>query len=303
MAKQKLNKALVITSTRRLARVLLPNGEIKKVKLRSKINIVTVGDYVKIKEDSEHCFIEEVLPRKSELYRTLGKRRKNIAANLDHLFIVTSVVPLFNTNFIDRVLTVCKLQEIPASIIVNKTDLDLKDTEKLIEIYKNLGYEVIFTSAKEEKVNLDNFLNFLNQSKPNIITLTGISGVGKSTILKRLVGEDIRTQEVSEKTGQGRQTTSQSFGYPYELDNKHKCLLIDLPGIQNFGISHLEKRDVMFGFIDFEKERVNCEYADCYHLEEPNCGVKNALTEGKIATSRYESYLGIIAEIESFKEY
>jgi len=219
------------------------------------------------------------------------------------LYVVTAVIPLFNTVFVDRVLAVAHLEEIQATLILNKTDLGTEDTAPLIDIYERLEIPIFYTSAKHDH-GLDEIRSQLETPALSIVALAGVSGVGKSTILNKLVPEaERKTAEVSRKTGKGRQTTSQSVGYLYNRNETPDLLIIDLPGVQNFGVTNLSPRQAAEGFPEFAEKMAQCEYHDCTHTAEPNCAVKDAVDARELSASRYYSYLHMLDEIDEAKEY
>jgi ribosome biogenesis GTPase len=137
-----------------------------------------------------------------------------------------------------------------------------------------------------------------------VAALCGVSGVGKSTILNRLVpGADSRVGALSDKTGQGRQTTTQPRGYLCELPNGTRKILIDFPGVQFFGLSHVAADRLSDAFEEFHARKGACRFLDCRHLKEPDCAIRAAVERGEIARSRYESYLQIVEEIEDARAY
>jgi ribosome biogenesis GTPase len=188
-------------------------------------------------------------------------------------------------------------------IVLNKTDLGLEDTQYLIDAYTAIGIDLVLTSAIEDDGMAD-LLPILNQDDMHTVAFAGVSGVGKSSLLNRLIpSAQQRTGEVSRKTGKGTQTTSMSQGYLYKRAAKDDLLLVDLPGIQNFGVSNLTPRQVVEGYTEFVSISHLCEYADCQHTVEPHCAVQAALEEGIICPTRYLSYIGILDEIEAARPY
>ena len=296
-------KGVVVSCSRRNATILLPPHRVVPARIGSKIDELIVGDRVTVREEADRFIVGAREERGNCLSRTLGQRTKTIAANLDRLFLVTAVEPLFNTAFVDRVLVVCALQHIPVHIVVNKCDLGTEETDYLIATYAELGFDLSLTSAKDEG-GLRQLLPALANPELHTVALAGVSGVGKSSILNVLIpNAQQRTGSVSRKTGKGTQTTSMAQGYLYGRQESDDLLIVDLPGIQNFGVSNLEPRMVADSFPEFLALRDQCEYADCKHTAEPNCAVSDALDEGVLAASRYLSYIGILEEIEKNKPY
>jgi ribosome biogenesis GTPase len=279
-------------------------NEALRARLTDDTEEATVGDLVEFEiEDEQHYRVTRILERHSFLSRTFGKATRRIAANIDHLFIVTAPEPLMNTEFMDRVLTAAFQQQIPTSLIFNKTDLQSEFDQETLVPYRAMKLAVFETDALSG-TGMAPLLQAISNPSLTSIALTGLSGVGKSTILNQVIPEAARrTGQVSVKTGQGKQTTTQSFAYRFARGETPDLFIIDLPGIQNFGISSLEPRDVELSFTDFEQYRSRCEYVDCFHLEEPVCGVKEALEQEEVSPSRYYSYLAMLEEIERMREY
>jgi ribosome biogenesis GTPase / thiamine phosphate phosphatase len=269
----------------------------------NKFDGVMLGDRVELTKEQEGFTVSHLYERSNTLSRSYFNRTKHIAANIDHLFIVTAPPPLFNTHFVDRVLTAAFQQGIATSLILNKVDLKNQAAKDLVEVYQALGLSVLETQAKTG-VGIDSFTQSLHDNTLKITVFCGISGVGKSTLLNALIpGAARETGDVSRKTGQGRQTTSQSEAYTLERSGMAPLFVVDTPGVQNFGLTHLQESDVRDAFPDFLRYHHECRFHNCLHLQEEECGVKAALKSGNVAHSRYESYLHIIEEIRRAKPF
>lgn len=296
-------QAVVIGSSRRFVHLLDADGKAIKAQSSSKALDITVGDAVLYAYRKDEAVVTEILPAKNYLARSYREETRKIAANLDQLFIVTAVGQLFNTFFLDRIMTVAACENIPFTLVVNKIDLGVDDTRLLSEIYERIGVPVVYTSAKAGK-NMDLLEQALADASFRIVALGGTSGVGKSTLLNQLIpGTERKTAEVSERTGQGRQTTSQAYGYMYQREGTSPLLVIDLPGIQSFGVHHLSKESVAESFPEIVERMFECEFDNCSHIAEHDCAIKRALTLGQIAPQRYDSYVRMIAEIDEAKPY
>ncbi len=287
--------------SRRQVTLIDPDGNSLKVRIPGQFDKIIVGDIAIITKGKNKQCKMEVLPRKNCVSRTFGTKEKKIAANVDLILAITAPPPLFNPVFIDRLVAASWSQDITCAIVLNKSDLDYSSVENLLEYYHNLGIHTIYTSALRHG-DITEIEKTLSLGQLKTVVLAGVSGVGKSTILNRLVPEANRpTSRVIEKSGQGRQTTSLAVGYSCKRANKADLFLIDLPGIQEFGIGQVPQEDVIEAFPEFAQWQEQCAFANCIHMAEPICGVKEAVREGHIPLSRYESYMHMLAEIAYFE--
>ena len=300
---ERISLATVISGTRRYVELRDRAGKICSAIVESKAMDIVTGDEVEYISVDANNVVKRVLTRKNCLSRCYRKTEKKIAANLDLVIIVTAVDPLFNTTFVDRLIVASSEQEIEFMMVLNKVDLGIENTKELINLYSGLKIPFILTSVLNDQ-GLDELVSYLQRPGIEKIALAGISGVGKSSILNKLIpGAERETNIVSKRTGQGKQTTSQAYAYPFQKTDRQEILLIDLPGLSSFGLTHLSKESIRFYFKDFLEFQGDCQYADCLHIMEPSCAVKNALAVGKIAASRYKSYTEILKEIEDAREY
>ncbi|MCA9180472.1 MAG: ribosome small subunit-dependent GTPase A [Planctomycetales bacterium] len=297
--------ARVVAASRRYVLLLHDAHTAEWAKTASRHLDLCVGDLVSYSSNNQELIVDSVLPRSNCLKRSYGRRSKELAANVDLLLVMTAPQPLFNTSFIDRILAAANTEAIDAALVVNKCDLtqDLQQTHNAISTYRNIASQTIELSAKT-KTNLGELQNLLGDPQIRVAVFAGVSGVGKSSLINCLIPDAAQTvQDVSSRTGQGRQTTTQATGYIYRRDNMEDLCLIDMPGIQNFGLTHLEKAAVKNAFCDFTAVAQNCQFSNCMHLEEPQCAVKQAIESKDIAETRYQSYLEILDEIDRFVEY
>ena len=265
-------------------------------------NPVAIGDHVEVTtlEDGTH-WITELYDRKNYIIRrstNLSYASHILAANVDMAaLIVTINHPKTSTTFIDRFLATCEAYRVPACLIFNKIDL-LNDEEKLLladlrQLYESLGYPTYAISAKA----LDN-AEVADIFQNRITLLSGNSGVGKSTLLNAILGKDIaRTGAISSAHHKGMHTTTFSEMYPLNdatqpLNNA--SWIIDTPGIKGFGLLDIEKEEVGHYFREIFEISRDCRYSNCIHMNEPGCAVNQAVIDGRIAMSRYESYLSIL---------
>ena len=267
-------------------------------------NPVAIGDHVEVTtlEDGTH-WITELYDRKNYIIRrstNLSYASHILAANVDMAaLIVTINHPKTSTTFIDRFLATCEAYRVPACLIFNKIDL-LNDEEKLLladlrQLYESLGYPTYAISAKA----LDN-ADVADIFQNRITLLSGNSGVGKSTLLNAILGKDIaRTGAISSAHHKGMHTTTFSEMYPLHStpNTQHSTpssWIIDTPGIKGFGLLDIEKEEVGHYFREIFEISRECRYSNCIHMNEPGCAVNQAVIDGRIALSRYESYLSIL---------
>jgi ribosome biogenesis GTPase len=283
--------------------MLADNGSIVSGKLAAKKVDLVAGDRVTFEQGDAEVFVKESQPAQRSLYRTFHGTLRRMGANIDQLCVITASGATWNAVAIDRMLAAARVQSIPTVLVVNKIDLGIGEIAEMVNTYAKVGIPVIQCSAKRGD-GVDQVRALLEQSSVRVMALCGVSGVGKSTILNALVpGAKTRIGEVSDKTGQGRQTTSQPRGFLYSAADKTSKIVIDLPGVQFFGLAHLAPQDVTLAFEEIAQAALRCQFRDCGHVKEKNCAVREAVDRGEIASWRYHSFLQILEEIEDAKEY
>ena len=324
-------KGLVIKTTGTSYGVHFENGTTAECHVKGNFRIrgirstnpIAIGDHVEVTqlEDGTN-WITELYDRKNYIIRrstNLSYASHIIAANVDMAaLIVTLRHPETSTTFIDRFLATCEAYRVPACIIFNKVDLlteeELQELSSLRQLYESLGYSTYAISAKDMAENGAEWFNntILNHTTQPYTTLfSGNSGVGKSTLLNTILGKNIaRTGAISSAHHKGMHTTTFSEMYPLHNTTQHHTTLhnttphswiIDTPGIKGFGLLDVEKEEVGHYFREIFEVARDCRYSNCLHTGEPGCAVYQAVVDGKIALSRYESYLSILDDTNEGK--
>lgn len=307
-----MNKGLVIKSTGSWYHVKDSEGNIIPCKIRGKFrslgikttNPLAVGDWVHfiMDEKTGNGIISAIEPRKNYIIRrsiNLSKQAHILAANIDQaLLIVTLVKPKTYPEFIDRFLVSSEAYTIPARLIFNKIDLygkeEMEEMEELISIYESIGYPCFHISAKKQEGI--GAINELLADKISVVA--GHSGIGKSTLVNAIEpGLQLKTSEISAYHDSGKHTTT--FPEMHALSNNG--YIIDTPGIKGFGVVDMDKEEISHFFPEMFSLLDQCQFYNCTHSHEPQCAVKRAVEEGKIAESRYRSYLSLLAGDEDDK--
>lgn len=271
-----------------------------KLKGTKVTNPIAVGDKVSFMVEDEaekKGLIFDVVPRENYIIRKSPHKTNHghiIAANLDQaILIATLVFPRTSLGFIDRFLVAAESFRIPAAVVFNKKDiLDNDRIEyyfELKKIYEKIGYPGLLISAEKEE-NLDEFRQMLSGKKS---LLSGHSGVGKSTILNKIVpGLNLKTAEVSDFVEKGVHATT--FAEMFRIDDN--TFVIDTPGIKELGLIDIEKEEISHFFPEMRDLFGQCRYYNCSHVHEPGCAVMDAVEKGEIALSRYESYISMLED-------
>ena len=273
------NTAQITASYGRRFSVRTLSGCLYEANTRGKRVDFACGDWVRITPlNREQAVIEELLPRQSLLYRQDAYRSKLIAANVSLLVIVTAAVPAPSEMLLQRALLAAEAADIRMLIAVNKSDLPQSAAwlEKLA-FYQTLGYPLLPLCALEGADALKPLL------AGETAILLGQSGMGKSTLVNALLGFDAaRTGEISAALDSGRHTTTHAR--LYDLDNGGK--LIDSPGLQEFGLHHLERTELLQYFPDLRHLAGQCRFHNCSHRAEPGCALKAAADSGAVRAER-----------------
>lgn len=261
-------------------------------------NPVSVGDLVDIELNTDHtAFITRIHERKNYIIRrssNLSKESHIIAANIDQALLIISInSPSTSTTFIDRFLATAEAYRIPVSIVINKcdsfTEEDKEYAQALCYLYRTIGYECRCISATTG----EGFDFVAETIKDKITLLSGNSGVGKSTIISRILpGIDIKIGAVSTSHHKGMHTTTFSEMYPLPQGG----YIIDTPGIKGFGTIDFDPNEVAHYFPEIFEISQHCRFNNCTHRHEPGCAVLKALENHEISESRYTSYLSIMSD-------
>lgn len=294
-------EGLIVASHGRHYTVEMADGSLRKCFPRGKKAGAAVGDRVLIEpQGAVEGVIARQLERRNLLYRSDEMRTKLFAANVDLLLIVVAVEPAFSDELIGRALVATRSAGIEPLVILNKVDLLslLPTAQARIEKLRHLGLKVLELSALDtEQVNA----KLLPLLKGRTALLLGQSGMGKSTLLNALIPKALApTQEHSVALDAGKHTTTSTRLYHLPDGSGD---LIDSPGFQNFGLSHLSAGNIERGFPEFEALLGECRFYNCTHLHEPGCGILSALENGTIARERHDLYRRLLEEHEAQSRY
>ena len=285
-----MRQGLVVASYGKRYGVELDDGIQVSCVTRGKKNDLACGDRVEVKmTDTHEGVVEKLHSRSSLLFRSNAYKTKTLASNVTQVIIVLATTPSFYEALLNRCLIAAEAAKIKALIVLNKCDLaDNTEAMKLLSIYQNLGYQVQPLSAKNDIAPLKQWLK--NQTS----VLVGQSGMGKSTIVNALLPNSaVRTQEVSTVLDSGKHTTTAAHLYHLDSDSD----LIDSPGLQEFGLNHLNIEELEHAFIEFRPFLGKCRFNNCKHLHEPGCAVISAVESGKVSPVRLAFYQAMTQEI------
>ena len=263
-----------------------------KGNFRNKKITPVVGDKVDIHVENGLGFILKIHPRSVLFHRPE-------VSNVDKCFVLTSIKsPNINLMLLDKYLLMIEKNNIDCVIVFNKSDLVSENERNLFaEIYRNIGYKVIFNSHESSHVNEE----LLKEFKNHISCVRGPSGAGKSSTLKKLFpNENFVSGKISEKTQRGKQTTRH---IEIKMVDENTYVL-DTPGFSSFDLSFLkDKSEIKNNFLEFRKNSSKCKFNNCEHINEPKCEIKKLLESGEISKSRYDNYLKIVEEYEKIRRY
>ena len=266
-------------------------------------NPVAVGDYVVVtlREDGT-AYIVDILERKNYIVRkasNLSKQSHILAANIDQCFLVVTINhPVTSTTFIDRFLASAEAYRVPVIPVFNKTDIytpeELAELDYLIALYESIGYKCLRTSVESG----EGIEELKGMMRGKVSLLAGNSGVGKSSLVNAVAPQiAVRIGEISRIHDKGMHTTTYSEMFEFMPDS----FIVDTPGVKGFGTFGMEAEEIAHYFVEFFELSSGCKYGNCTHTHEPGCAVLAALEEGRVAPSRYQSYLSMLEDKEEGK--
>jgi ribosome biogenesis GTPase len=287
------HRAFVVSTGKNSAWVSIDGETVPRIaqlrRMRGKRFMPVPGDVVQVRIlEDDRTVVDRIEPRGFTLERrSIVGRTKTMAANIDLLVTVTALAnPPPRLVALDQLLAFAEVEEIEAAIVFTKPDLgDPAQTKSLLALYLRLGYPTISVNPKKGE-NVDALRDLIRGRRAMLV---GISGVGKSTIFRAL-GGDTPIGDVS-RYGIGRQTTT--AGRLYRIVTG---FLIDSPGINEFGLGAIDAQSLTQSFREMREPALRCRFADCTHVQEPDCAVQAAVAEGRIAPSRYAGYRKILLE-------
>ena len=300
-----MEKGTVIKSTGSWYLVRFPDEQVAECRIRGKFrlegirttNPVAVGDWVKVEKSQEGHVIVGIEPRKNYIIRkstNLSKESHIIASNVDQAILVVTVNhPETSTVFIDRFLASAEAYNVPTVLVFNKLDLYDEEDRMLLGglkmIYEKIGYPCYAVST----VTGENIAQIQELLKGKISVFSGLSGVGKSSLINRIEpGLQLKTAVISDAHDSGKHTTT--FAEMVNLSGGG--YLIDTPGIRSFGMIDMKKEEISHYFREIFAVSEACRFNNCTHTHEPGCAVLEAIELKEISESRYSSYLSMLEE-------
>jgi ribosome biogenesis GTPase len=302
-----LAQGVVVRSTGSWYKVRLADGQSLDCRLRGNLRIrgikttnpVAVGDHVQVAVGEPDHMIHEVNDRRNYVLRksvNLARRAHILCANIDQAIVVFTLDhPVTTLGYVDRLLVTCHAYHIPPVIVFNKVDLlSAEQLERLANyrrMYEGLGYATLSLSATDP--DAAEVVRTLLRDK--VTFLVGRSGAGKSSLVNLVEpGLGLKVGEVSSFSGRGVHTTTFAEMFPLSFGGD----IIDSPGFKEMVIFDFEKAELSHYFPEMQVHIGSCKFGDCVHTNEPDCAVKQAVSDGKIPESRYHTYLGMLAEID-----
>ena len=281
-------RGLIVAAYGRHYLAELPGGEILECVPRGKKSDVACGDTVEIvRTSADQAVIDSIVPRSTLLYRSDAFKQKIIAANVTQIIVVVATEPSFNDELLARCLIAAHDQKLDTLIVLNKCDLpQIAAARAQLAPYGKIGYRVLELSAKQDVAPLLPYL------QGHTSVLVGQSGMGKSTLINALIPDALAaTREISTVLDSGKHTTTHARLYHLNANSN----LIDCPGVQLFGLHHLDFAAIERSFPEFLPFLGQCRFANCSHSHEPDCAIRKATDEGKIDLRRLKLFQQITA--------
>ena len=281
-------EGLIVAAYGKRYNVELPDGRLLSCVTRGKKVDNAAGDRVTVTLTADNeGVIEKTAKRSTLLYRSNAYKSKILAANVTQILIVLATQPSFYEDLLNRCLVAAEAAGIRAVIILNKCDLPNPQAMQKLQQYAELGYLTLQLNAKESVEPLRPLL------EGHTSVLVGQSGMGKSTIINSLLPEArSKTQEISTTLDSGKHTTTAT--HLYHLDPK--SAVIDSPGLQEFGLYHINETDLEYAFVEFRPLIGHCKFNNCTHTHEPDCAILSAVKAGRIANERLQIFQQIRSE-------
>jgi ribosome biogenesis GTPase len=279
-------------------------GVVHRCHMRRTVGSVVCGDNVLFRPGKDLTLnvagvIVAVEDRKSVLTRPdYYDGVKPVAANIDQIIIVSSVIPSLSLNLIDRYLVASEDVEITPVILLNKVELlsdeEFKDVDKQLDIYRKIGYQIVYTSCK----TLTGLEQLSSCLKDKTSVFVGQSGVGKSSLINALLPDANETiGDISDISGLGQHTTTSAKLLRFELGGE----LIDSPGVREFALWHLPIDRLTYSFKEFRDYLGGCKFRDCKHGNDPGCIIRKAVEEGEISAQRFDNYHKILSNMDELR--
>ena len=285
----RLLQGLVVVNYGKNQLVEADDGDLHRCVARRGLPQIVCGDEVEWQATGEQTgVIETLLPRRTTLLRADGnKGHRPLATNIDQVIIEAALVPALDYYLIDKYILAAELANTTPLVVINKSDLirpeDRERIDRLIAEYRDIGYTALLTSALENT----GITEFTERLTGKTSILVGQSGVGKSSLIKRLLPErDIAVGRLSAASGLGKHTTTSTTLYRLPCGGN----LIDSPGVRDFHLGEVDRSGLADGFREFQAYRGQCRFNDCRHLSEPGCAINAAVADGKLLDRRVESY-------------
>jgi len=270
------------------------NNSIVECRARKKIKsgqgIILTGDNVEYSIEKHGCVIERILPRSNKLKRPP-------VSNVDQVMIVFSVdFPKPNFLFLDKLIVNCEMEQLDIFLCCNKIDLNQKETKAISGHFINTGYDIVFTSIKDN-INISKVSDKLEN---RTTVLAGPSGVGKSSLINAIEPDmNLLTGIISSKLKRGKHTTR----HTELLRTSNNGFVVDTPGFTSLETEKLDYSEVKEYYSDFIPFSNMCKFKNCNHLDEPGCNIKQQVLNGQISPTRYENYKTIINELKNNRRY